>query len=190
MATDPVCGMVVDEKNALAQGHYQGVDYYFCSKACLERFSASPKEFIVPLKGERARELYEHLWFLTRYLYSSVASDQASQELTTSELLVVEALGRTGKTIVSKVAAECALSLSTMTGVIDRLVKKECVTRERSEEDRRVVLIELTEKGQRAYQERLEADMRLVLNMLAALMPNEQKTMLGYLRKITGSVKV
>lgn len=189
MATDPVCGMPVEEKKAAAQSCYQGVDYYFCSRACLERFSASPEDFFGPLKGERAMELYNHLRFLTRHFYSFLASEEASQELTTSELLVVEALGRLEKTIMSKVAAECSLSLSTMTGVIDRLVKKGCVTRERSEDDRRVVLVELTEKGQLAYQQRLEADMRLVLNMLEALMPGEQETMLGYLRKITGPAK-
>src|SRR3989304_9408744 len=125
MATDPVCGMLVEEKKRAAQNRYEGVDYYFCSRACQERFLASPEAFLVPLKGERALELYNHLRFLTRHFYSFLASEEASQELTTSELLVVEALGRMGKTIMSKVAAECSLSLSTMTGVIDRLVKKE-----------------------------------------------------------------
>ena len=37
MSTDPVCGMEVYESMAPAL-HYQGVTYYFCSRACLGAF--------------------------------------------------------------------------------------------------------------------------------------------------------
>jgi hypothetical protein len=32
MATDPVCGMTVDEKTAAATASYQGQPYYFCAR--------------------------------------------------------------------------------------------------------------------------------------------------------------
>jgi len=46
MATDPVCGMEVDEKNAPAQGSYRGKTYYFCSEDCKASFDANPKKYV------------------------------------------------------------------------------------------------------------------------------------------------
>ena len=45
MATDPVCGMSVDEKSAPAQTNYRGKTYYFCSKECKASFEADPAKY-------------------------------------------------------------------------------------------------------------------------------------------------
>jgi Cu+-exporting ATPase len=38
MAKDPVCGMYVDEKNAIYKHELDGTTYYFCSENCLKTF--------------------------------------------------------------------------------------------------------------------------------------------------------
>lgn len=38
MAKDPVCGMDVNEKDAEFTTHLEHETFYFCSKACQERF--------------------------------------------------------------------------------------------------------------------------------------------------------
>ena len=43
---DPVCGMTVAPSRAAGQFDYLGQTYYFCSKGCLERFRASPEQFL------------------------------------------------------------------------------------------------------------------------------------------------
>ena len=40
MAKDPVCGMDVEEKDAEFTTHLEHETFYFCSKACQERFEA------------------------------------------------------------------------------------------------------------------------------------------------------
>lgn len=45
MATDPVCGMTVDEKQAAAKSEYQGQTYYFCSSSCHKAFTATPQKY-------------------------------------------------------------------------------------------------------------------------------------------------
>jgi len=45
MATDPVCGMEVDEDEAEARSDYQGRTFYFCSQSCKEQFDAEPEAF-------------------------------------------------------------------------------------------------------------------------------------------------
>jgi len=46
MATDPVCGMRVDEKQAAATVERAGQAYYFCSEACHKAFTASPEKYL------------------------------------------------------------------------------------------------------------------------------------------------
>lgn len=46
MATDPVCGMDVDEANAAATTEYQGTSYYFCAQGCKESFASDPSEYV------------------------------------------------------------------------------------------------------------------------------------------------
>jgi Cu+-exporting ATPase len=46
MATDPVCGMAVDEKSAAGSAAYQGATYYFCSENCLRKFEANPAAYV------------------------------------------------------------------------------------------------------------------------------------------------
>jgi Cu+-exporting ATPase len=50
MATDPVCGMTVDEKKAARESVHQGVTYHFCSQRCHARFVADPGKYIAGSK--------------------------------------------------------------------------------------------------------------------------------------------
>ncbi len=45
-AVDPVCGMDVGTENNLRNHVHDGNTYYFCSNKCLEKFRASPGQFI------------------------------------------------------------------------------------------------------------------------------------------------
>ena len=45
-ATDPVCGMNVDPKSEAGSAEHAGKTYYFCSKHCLERFTADPVKYV------------------------------------------------------------------------------------------------------------------------------------------------
>lgn len=43
---DPVCGMTVDPHRAAGSYEHNGKDYYFCSKSCVQKFSADPESFL------------------------------------------------------------------------------------------------------------------------------------------------
>jgi P-type Cu+ transporter len=47
-ARDPVCGMSVDPATARHRTHSAGEDYYFCSRFCLEKFTADPDKYRAP----------------------------------------------------------------------------------------------------------------------------------------------
>ncbi|MGQ4806979.1 hypothetical protein NKDENANG_00317 [Candidatus Entotheonellaceae bacterium PAL068K] len=87
-----------------------------------------------------------------------------------------------------QLAQACNVALSTMTGVIDRFLNKRLVQRCHSAADRRVVLVALSGRGKLAYEERLDADMRLVLAMLQALNAQEQQAFMNLVQKIVSSL--
>src|SRR5437016_13810448 len=43
MATDPVCGMTVDEQTAPATAVHNGTTYYFCAPGCKRTFEKDPE---------------------------------------------------------------------------------------------------------------------------------------------------
>jgi Cu+-exporting ATPase len=45
---DPVCGMTIEEADAVGTHQHDGVTYYFCHSSCLERFQNDPKQFLEP----------------------------------------------------------------------------------------------------------------------------------------------
>src|SRR3954471_22881633 len=73
-------------------------------------------------------------------------------ELTGPQLTVVKMLETVGDLSLSDLSDRIRAQNSTVTGIIDRMEREGLVTRARSTEDRRVVKIKLTEKGQRIRQ--------------------------------------
>ena len=43
---DPVCGMKVDPTTAIGSSRHEGKTYYFCSRACEQKFDADPAKFV------------------------------------------------------------------------------------------------------------------------------------------------
>jgi YHS domain-containing protein len=46
MVKDPVCGMMIEKKDAVAESEYQGETYYFCAHVCKNRFDANPERYV------------------------------------------------------------------------------------------------------------------------------------------------
>jgi len=56
MATDPVCGMEVDERNARWSFSYEGKTFCFCSEGCHDRFAEGPESFLETAAAPAAEE--------------------------------------------------------------------------------------------------------------------------------------
>ena len=46
MATDPVCGMQIDERTAAGSSMFEGDNYYFCSAGCKKKFETNPSAYV------------------------------------------------------------------------------------------------------------------------------------------------
>lgn len=72
-------------------------------------------------------------------------------DITVNDMHVIEAIDLGEPRPSSVVAKKLAVTMGTLTKSIDRLTRTGYVLRMRSEEDKRLVLLSLTEKGRRAY---------------------------------------
>lgn len=105
-------------------------------------------------------------------------------ELNMQELRVIEFLGNEGPRMMRELAEHLTVAVNTITTIVDGLEKKELAARRRSEEDRRVVHVELTELGDEVYRSLVEVNLRLFRSMLGALTEDEQEIFMVLFRKI------
>lgn len=99
------------------------------------------------------------------------------KDLTTNDIHVIEAIGIGEKKNMSTVAKMLRVTTGTLTISINSLVKKNYVERARSEEDRRVVLVSLTEKGKQAFLHHQKFHEKMV-NAIVEPLSEEEKLVL------------
>ena len=139
----------------------------------------------LPDFDRRAEELYGYIDRLV-IRYMIVESDSLETPwgaLSHQEEKVIKVLGRQGPCIMREVAEQLGLALSSATGVIDKLVRKKLVVRERSESDRRIVRVGLTDDGMGTYKGLKEKFMELCRGLLKGLTDTEQRQLLALIRK-------
>lgn len=78
------------------------------------------------------------------------------KDITNNDMHIIEAVGLSGENTMSVVAKKLGITAGSLTTSVNSLVNKKYVIRQRSEEDRRVVFLKLTEKGKRAYEHHRE----------------------------------
>ncbi len=98
-------------------------------------------------------------------------------DVTANDIHVIEAIGMDAAKNMTSVARELEVTTGTLTISINGLVKKGYVDRTRSEEDRRVVLISLSDKGVRAYLRHQEFHQKMIDAVLAGLSEEEQRVL-------------
>lgn len=96
----------------------------------------------------------------------------------------MEAIGIQESKNMSTVAKTMSVTVGTLTIAINHLVKKGYVERIRSEEDRRVVLVSLSEKGEKAYLHHKIFHEKMVMAVLDSLNPQETKDLTKALLKL------
>ena len=107
------------------------------------------------------------------------------KDISVNDMHVIEAIGIHEKKNMSAVAKALSVTVGTVTIAINNLVKKGYVKRVRSEKDRRIVLVSLSAKGERAYNHHRMFHDRMVLAVLDGL--NKEET--EVLMKVLGNLQ-
>jgi DNA-binding MarR family transcriptional regulator len=105
--------------------------------------------------------------------------------ITPSEFSVLSALRRAGRPLrASEVVSTTMLSGASITKLTESLVRRDLVTRQKSERDGRVVLLELTEDGTSVVDAEMPRRLADDEELLAGLSAAERETLAGLLRKV------
>lgn len=107
-----------------------------------------------------------------------------TEGLSISELHTICAVGMYEKNPMNVVANRLDVTLATLTVAINKLEKKGYVKRERSETDRRQVLVALTTNGKKAYRAHGLFHKRLINNALEGLTAEEETVLARALTKV------
>ena len=75
------------------------------------------------------------------------------KDLSITEIHTIEAIGKEGNRTMGEIANDLRITVGTLTTAINRLIKKGYVERKRIEEDRRGVVVYLTESGKKVFDE-------------------------------------
>ncbi|KAA3620388.1 MAG: MarR family transcriptional regulator [Calditrichaeota bacterium] len=100
------------------------------------------------------------------------------------DLNIIVFLGLHGATKMQDLAHVQAMPMSTLTGVIDRLIEKSAIVRDRSEKDKRIIKVSLTPEGISLFQAVQEQRLILTENLMGLLKPEEQDILLLLSRKM------
>ena len=92
--------------------------------------------------------------------------------VTLSQCSTIKAIGKHGKMTMNALSEWMGLATSTMTRIVDNLVRDGLVRRSQDEQDRRVVHVSLTEKGQEHFQD-VERTYRDYHRRIVACIPPE-----------------
>ncbi len=95
------------------------------------------------------------------------------KDITNNDMHIIEAVGLSGENTMSVVAKKLGITAGSLTTSVNSLVNKKYVTRQRSEDDRRVVFLKLTEKGKRAYEHHREYHRQMTEAVISRLDENE-----------------
>ncbi|MEM8545493.1 MAG: MarR family transcriptional regulator [Cyanobacteria bacterium P01_H01_bin.119] len=93
--------------------------------------------------------------------------------LTSSQFDVVATLGNTNGMSMSDIGEKTLITKGTLTGVIDRLIKKDLVRRRNPPGDRRSVVVSLTDKGQQVFEQVFPAHIAYLKTQFENLEPSE-----------------
>lgn len=106
------------------------------------------------------------------------------KDITNNDMHIIEAVGIDEPRSMSVIAKHLSVTVGTLTVNMNNLEKKGYILRERSNEDKRVVLVTLTEKGRKAFFHHRDFHKAMIKSAVKGLDENERKALIGCLQKL------
>ncbi len=118
--------------------------------------------------------LFNEIWELEE---KAIISEEF-KDITNNDMHIIEAIGLGAGDTMSAIAKKLNVTAGTLTTSMNRLVRQNYAIRQRSTEDRRVVMITLTEKGERAYRHHAKFHEQMTDAVIQSLEPEELPVLL------------
>jgi len=106
------------------------------------------------------------------------------EDITNNDMHVIEAIGTDAPKNMSSIARALSVTVGTLTISMNSLVKKGYVVRQRSEEDRRVVLVSLSEKGKEVFEHHARFHRAMIDGVIKELTEEELEVLIKAVTKL------
>jgi DNA-binding MarR family transcriptional regulator len=126
--------------------------------------------------GGRIHQIIEQWHQVSRCLFSSQAQDWLTVDLTMPQLKTLLCVAQSGDATSGQIARGLGVSLSTVTGIVDRLCEQGLVTRREDPEDRRINRVLPTPSGREMVRRLLRYRDERLTSLLATLSPEQLDT--------------
>jgi len=108
--------------------------------------------------------------------------------ITLPQLWVLGYLAKQPECPMRELADFMKMGLSSVTGMVDRLVKQGLAGRRRTEKDRRIVFVDISQKGRKVLKEILEQRRITTLELFETLTAEERSIYLSILEKLVKKI--
>lgn len=107
------------------------------------------------------------------------------KDITNNDMHIIEAVGIDDPKSMSMIAKRLSVTVGTLTVNMNSLEKKGYICRERSEEDKRVVLVTLTEKGRKAFFHHRDFHKAMIRAAVKGLDDTEMQTLINCMQRLS-----
>ena len=136
---------------------------------------------------EREEHLFEALDRLVRIRNEcscSIFSECGLSDMTVKQIAYLKVIDEEGDVTFSRLAEITKNSKPTITEMINKCARMECVYREQCPDDGRILYIRLTEKGKMIAQAEQASLRRMIERMMNSLDEHEQELLVEILKKV------
>lgn len=121
-----------------------------------------------------------------KMVYSYIMSDLRQYGLTPPQYTVLRVIGvsRSKKLTMSEIGKEMTVTFANITTIVDNLEKLEYVRRLRDADDRRLVIVELTEPGYKLYKKIFRSHRKEVAKLMQVLEKEDLQKLIDYTEAI------
>jgi DNA-binding MarR family transcriptional regulator len=135
-------------------------------------------------REEHLLEVFENLLRAKNECSCKIFSECGLSDMTVRQIAYLKTIDEQGDVTFSRLAEITRNSKPTITEMINKFVRMECVYREPSPDDGRILYIRLTEKGERIAKAERNALLQVIERMIESLDEHEQNLLVEILQKV------
>jgi DNA-binding MarR family transcriptional regulator len=135
-------------------------------------------------REEHLCELFENLLKAKNECSCSIFSECGLSDMTIKQIAYLKVIDEQGDVTFSRLAEITKNSKPTITEMVNKFVRMECVYREPCRDDGRILYIRLTDKGKMIAQAEQTALLRVIERMINSLDEDELDLLIGVLQKV------
>jgi len=135
-------------------------------------------------REEHLLEVFENLIRIKNECSCTIFSECGLSDMTVKQIAYLKAIDEQGEVTFSRLAEITRNSKPTITEMINKFVRMECVYRQRCPDDGRILYIHLTDKGKKVAQAEKYALRQVIDRMIHSLDEHELDLLDEILRKV------